>query len=219
MATISLALGVVFALWVGMGAVQQMQHKAALRLGGSEAVAAITKLGVERPSARDVVRYSFNVHAEIFTGNAIVPYQLYSTLAESGSLPIRYLPADPTVNHPAAWEWSGLLDLESFYSVLLLVTAAMLFQLPGRILLMRMERRVVAEGTPAVASITQCVPLYRAGGFQVKYEFHTEDGSVTKGSGWYGSSQESGANICVLYLPQNPQRNQPYPSRNYRVAR
>jgi hypothetical protein len=201
-----------------MDAVQQMQHKAALRLGGSDAVAAMTKLGVERPSARNIVRYSFNVHGEIFTGNAIVPNQLYSSLAQSGSIPIRYLPADPTVNHPAAWEWSALLNLESFYSVLLLVTAAMLFQLPGRMLLMRMERRVVAEGAPAVASITRCFPLYRAGGFQVEYEFRAEDGRVTKGSGWYESSQESCASICVLYLPQNPQRNQPYPSRNYRVA-
>jgi hypothetical protein len=201
-----------------MDAVQQMQHKVALRLGGSEAVAEVTKLGVERPSARTVVRYSFNVQGETFTGNAIVPSQLYPSVAQSDTIPIRYLPTQPMVNHPSAWAWTALLDLESFYSVLLLVAAGMLFQLPGRILLMRVERRVVAEGTPVVASITECVPLYRAGGFIVKYEFRTDSGTEMQGNGWYDSSQESGANICVLYLPQNPKQNQPYPSRNYCVA-
>jgi hypothetical protein len=129
------------------------------------------------------------------------------------SIPIRYLPADPTVNHPAGWEWTALLELNWIGASIIFVVAAIVL-----LLLLRMDRPLLAKGAPAVANVTQCSPNTMGNGFQVEYEFHAEDGRVTKGCGWYGSSQESGARICVLYLPQKPQRNLPYPSANYRVV-
>lgn len=210
--TILLALAVAVAIWVGMDTVQQMQHRAALRLGGSEAVATITWMGSSGRSATITVKYRFTVNGEIFTGKAVVPHQLYPSLLMSDSLPIRYLPADRTVNHPAAWEWSAFLVWDSFFALLMLVATAMML-----LLWLRIERRLVVEGVPAVGVITKCSPSTR-GGFFVKYEFHAEDGRVIKGNGWSESSQEGGASICILYLPQNLWRNKPYPSANYRVA-
>lgn len=82
---------------------------------------------------------------------------------------------------------------------------------------MRIDRRLVAEGAPAVAVIRDCSSGGR-GGFRVKYEFRTEDGRVMNGSGKSDSPQEIGASICVLYLLRDPKRNRPYQSLNYRVA-
>jgi hypothetical protein len=55
-------------------------------------------------------------------------------------------------------------------------------------------------------------------GWWVEYQFRTEDGRTVKGGGWPENRLEIGATICVLYLPQNPRLNQPYPMSYYRVA-
>jgi hypothetical protein len=80
-----------------------------------------------------------------------------------------------------------------------------------------MERQVVANGTSVNASITNCSANGK-GGFMVKYEFRAEDGSEIKGSGWSASDQDIGTKICVLYLPRNPKRNQPYPGQLVHVV-
>lgn len=211
-ATTLLVLGVAGAVWIGVDAVRQTQHKAALRQGGSEGVALITSRGREGRSATVTVRYDFNVNGEIFTGKADVPDQLNSSLQASGSLPILYLPADPTVNHPAAWEWSP--QWGSLFGPMIFAGAG-IFSLA----LVRTQRRLVVDGVPVVAVVTACSgPVGRSVWFGVKYEFRTEDGRVMEGSGRSENRQEVGTKICVLYLPQNPEKSLPYASANYRVA-
>jgi len=78
------------------------------------------------------------------------------------------------------------------------------------------DRRLVAEGTPAVAVITNCSAKGRW--FSAKYQFCTEDGKVTTGSSSYESRREIGANIWIIYLRENPEQNRAYPTLNYRVA-
>jgi hypothetical protein len=149
---------------------------------------------------------------EVLRGEAGVPDQLYLSLVKSKSLPILYLPADPTANHPAAWEWPALSDSGSFVAPFILaIPAVMLLQS------LRAGRRLVAVGLPVVGVVTRCSPE-RRGGFSVTYDFQSQDGGITKGSGWSRTRLEAGTNIWVLYLQRNPPRNEPYPSLNYVVV-
>lgn len=79
-------------------------------------------------------------------------------------------------------------------------------------------RQLIAEGTPVLAVVTKCSRSSSSGGFLVKYEFHVGDGKVIKGAGWCENRQETGSNIWIVYLPQNPQVSRPYPMLNFRVA-
>lgn len=206
--TILLSLAGVYVLWVGIDTAQQIQQRASLRRDGSEVTAEIEKLSSSRKPS---VSYTFTVNGATFTGEARVPDEKFGRLWGASSLPIRYLPADPTVNHPAAWEWSALTDLYLFF-------VPILFVVPGTAILLtkRMDRRLVAEGKPVAAAVTGCDRS--KSGFIVKYEFRVEDGTMAKGDCWSQNRQEIGASIWVLYLPQNPGRNLLYPSLNYLVV-
>jgi hypothetical protein len=211
-ASVFLALGTAGAIWGGKDSLQQAQDKTAIRLGGVNTDASITKLGSEGNSSTITARYSFTVNGENFTGHAVVPESLYSGLLTSASLPILYLPSNPSVNHPAAWEWSAGSVWDSMLVPVIFVTGSLM-----SLLLMRTQRTLVAKGIPVTAVTTAC-SRGRGGGFIVRYDFRTEDGGEFKGSGWCESPQVLGGKIPVLYLPHYPKRNQPYPLAYYRVA-
>lgn len=213
------------ALWGGVRAVQQTQHRAALRRDSSETVAEITRMWHGKTT--DVVHYAFTVNGTSFVGEAEVPGDLRYDLRRSRFLPIRYLAANPDVNHPAAWEWSlvfwrpqssDLVHIPYFSSELEWFLAPLLFGPLGVVFFMelRTDRKLLAEGAPAAGLVTKCTPGTR-GSYWMKYEFHTEDGRVAKGS-CGGSPAEVGTKIWVLYLPQDPRQNCRFPSENYRVV-
>lgn len=206
--TILLAFALAGTLWLGKNAVQQLQNWESLRRDGNEVVGKIT--GTEKGKS-PTVDYAFTVNGNSFTGKALATKQLLQSLQDSGPLPIRYVPANPAVNHPANWE-SAPLDSVWFVAPFPFVLFGIIF-----LISLRMERQLVADGVPLAGVITKCTYGNRSG-YIAKYEFRTEDGRVwTKRVGVPGPL-EIGANIWVLYLPQNPRRSQPYPSTNYRVA-
>jgi len=220
-----LALAVAAALWGGINAARQILHKAELRRGGSEAVGEVTR--TRRGKLSDTVYYVFAANGVSVTGKAEVPGTLRYSLRGSNSLPISYLPANPDVNHPAAWEWSliywlpqpsDLISLPDFSSELQWIFGSLIFGAPGLafFLGLRQERKLLAEGAPTTAVITKYSRETR-GGFLVEYEFRTEEGRVISGS-CSDSLKEVGARVCVLFLTRNPRRNMTYPSSNYRVV-
>ncbi|MGA9673189.1 MAG: hypothetical protein WBQ94_28580 [Terracidiphilus sp.] len=205
------ALFLAFGLAVGSGgwmdAIQGIPNKAALRQGSSETIGAFVKW---KPKSNTAV-YNFTVDGKTFMGQARVPVQLLYSVGHSVSLPIRYFPANPSVNHPADWEWSPDLDWEAlvFLFVPMVLPVYML-------LVMRLERRLLVEGTPAVAVVTKCTSVQ--GGIYLKYEFCAQDGRVINGNAEYRIRQEVGTRICILYLPETPRRNLPYPPLFHRTV-
>lgn len=201
--TILSAITVAMILWVGMNVVQLTRTRTALRHESNEVIGAVEEL------TRYRVHYSFAVNGKSFTGSAT---RRGSKLRESDPLSIRYLPSNPAVNHPAAWEEPIDLALFPFF-----VPAGLVLILMGLQLKMRFIRRLLAEGRPVVAVVTKRTRAGR-GQVVVEYEFRTEEGRVMTGS-WSDNPEEKiGASICVLYLPQNPRRNLIYPSSDYRVV-
>jgi hypothetical protein len=153
---------------------------------------------------------TFSVHGTAFSGRARMPDELIGTIRQSDRIFVRFLPADPAVNHPDAWEWSLLFDAETIY---VLVS----FSILGSIILaiLYAERRFVREGRPTVGTVTSCT--FRARLFRLEYDFSKEDGTSIKGRGESRIPREIGSSIYVLYLPQNPRRSRPYPTPNFRV--
>ena len=79
------------------------------------------------------------------------------------------------------------------------------------------QKRLMAEGIAVVGSITECG--YIRYGFYVNYDFRSEDGRSWHGSGRSNNRRNIGDGVLVLYLPQNPGQNQPWPSLDlYRVV-
>jgi len=209
-AVVMFALGIVLTLWIGVDRVQHLLHRAALRRDGRTTVGQIRRVWSSSRSMKTRVSYTFAVNGVLFVGDELVPHHLAVGLEDSDPLAIRYLPSNPAVNHPAAWEWS--VDSDTFV-VPILCTGLVLFLFTA----LHLERRLVVKGLPAVGEITKCAPAKR-GGFSVNFDFRTEDGSVTKGSGWSSGRREIGERVCVLYLPENPKRNLSYPALNYCVV-
>lgn len=199
-AAILLALAAAGAVWAGSVAVRQSQRNSALQANGREIEGAITRLDVSNSR----VSYTFSAAGAMHTGDARVPEELAHSLAGSKNLPILYLAANPAINRPAAWEPSSDSELVLLVApVIAAVLGLLLFILLG------IEHRMAAKGSPALAMVRQCTR--GKSGYLVKYEFRLGEETKIEGRGWCKSDQEYGNGIWVLYLPGKPRRNLPYP--------
>lgn len=194
--------------WLGKNAMQNFQNWEALRRDGSDTVGHVTRT---HKGKHFTVYYSFTVNGTTVRGNAPAPKQFEQILENSSPLTIRYLPANPSVNQPADWEY-GPSDSVWFILPLPILISGILF-----LISLRMERRLVAEGVPATAVITGS-DYHSRGGYTATYEFRTEDARVMSKRVGVPHRLEIGSNIWVLYLRQQPRRSQPYPSPYYRVV-
>ena len=191
-----------------MNALQKMQTKATLRNSGSDVIGK-----VERTRGY-YLDYSFAVDGRSFTGHAFMPDRIQASLKESDPISIRYLTSNPATNRPADWDESDPLVWLPFFLPIILGLISVIVMV-----FMRIDRRLVAEGTPAVAVVTKFTEHHgRSGGFTIKYEFRNEDGTVITGSSECDDRPETDGSICILYMPKNPRRNQAYSTLWYRVA-
>lgn len=206
-AAILLVLAVAGALWLSAHAERRNQRITELRHDGVQAAGTITSLQ-SSGSAGPTVNYTFTANGATFSGQASVPPELARAVSHAGSLPIRYLPADPAVNHPAAWVsspgWAWLV------APVISATLGLLLLLP-----LTVERRMAMEGAPVLAVVSKCAR--GRDGYVVNYEFRSPSETKIKGRGWCKGHQERGEGVWVLYLPKDPRRNLPYPLNYWRV--
>ena len=109
--TTMLLVGLVIGFAMGRNSLQAMQNREALRQTGSQVIGNNQVIGTidQLTSGRNShhVQYTFiAADGAVFTGTAPVPDNMWSGLQVNGPLSIQYLPADPSVNHPAGWEES-----------------------------------------------------------------------------------------------------------------
>lgn len=187
----------------------QVWQRSVLRTQGAETQAEITSLK-RAGRGPDVATYTFIANGMKISGLAEVPPQLMRSLRDTNSLAVRYLPSKPTINHPAGWEWS--LSSEWF---LMVVLTSLLLVCSVTISKVYANRKLLVWGTPAAGSVTGCSST--KGSYTIHYEFRTGAGGLVKGSGQSLGRREAGERIWILYLPQNPRRNGPYPFSDYCV--
>jgi hypothetical protein len=206
------ALALAGFIWFGLQAMHELAHRAALRQSSVETSGEITRLYHAGKSYDLWVQYTFPVDGTFYTGKDMVPDRLSSAFHEHHFLEIRYLPNNPAVNHPAEWEETTSSSFTPFILPALPALVAILL-----LIQFHPQRQLLAEGKFASAVVTKC--LRGRNCFELKYEFHTNDGVAAKGGSVSDTRLEPGAKVRILYLPQNPGRNHTYPLNYYTVAK
>jgi hypothetical protein len=150
------------------------------------------------------ISYTFDAGGQSVEGSSRVPREIWRSLKEGDRIPIRYLPTDPSNNHPAAWptnvtpEWVVIFVPVSFISV----TGLLAWML-------RKQWRLLAEGRPAPGVVTKSRQVKNQK--ILHYQFRTIDGAIHKGRSNARQLMRAGEPVCVLYDPENPRSSQVYP--------
>jgi hypothetical protein len=177
----------------------------ALRDRGSETPGQVTDVW----TARHRVYYSFSVDGTTFTGKSSdVPMDSSRSLHQGDSLLIRYIPANPNINHPAAWEGSP-------YSVLwaLLFLATPMFMSLMLVRRFPVQRRLAMTGI----AVRGCIAKTewngpRRGQRYANYTFRNlSTDEVEIGSCPNDNIYGTDSTCWVLYMPTNPRRSEIYP--------
>ena len=202
----AMLLGAV-AAGIGLGTVFRRQVKD-LRLLSEQGVntdAQITRLW--RSSGKDqqhLLSYRFTVEEREYVARKGVPSRIWQTLTVGSSLPVRFLPSDPKVNHPTEWSDTPMPNWVPY-----LVFGALIATAFGCTIPLRIQMRLLTEGRPAPGIVTG--QRRTKNGTVIRYEFKLLNGATAKGRGQSRRPPAIGAPICVLYDPENPRRNAPYP--------
>ncbi len=163
------------------------------------------------------INYTFTCNGESYRGEAKIPEErlaaIQATIQKSGTLSIRYLPDDPSVSHPADWRESGTRPWFLFVPILLAFVLLIAWTRE-----IRNDRRLALHGEIAIGTVMGCKYL-RNGHVSLKYEFRDGDDLATVGHGYYPTVQQKGAQISVLYIPEEPALNRPYPLLSFRATK
>jgi hypothetical protein len=215
-AAIIIAIALLYACFIAREAARQLQIRTALRSAGNETMGQIESVRNPYHALKEYVDYSFIADGKTYTGEAIVPHEDYQSISQASSLAIRYLPENPSVNHPVDWEWSPMTEWDAYFVVILIAGLGCILFIPPQ---MQFQRSLARKGAVAIGVVTKCSVSGKWGEYiTLRYEFRTQDGSAAQGRGSSQTRQEIGAKILILYLPQEPRRNVPYPLSSWRIA-
>ena len=151
-----------------------------------------------------LVSYRFTVQEREYVARKGVPPRIWQTLKAGSSLPVRFLPSDPKVNHPSEWSDTPMPSWLPY-----LLSGALVATAFGCTIPLRIQMRLLTEGRPAPGTVTG--HRRTKDGTILRYEFVLLNGATAKGRGQSRRPPAIGAPICVLYDPENPRRNAPYP--------
>ena len=180
---------------------RENSEQSALRQSGSQTLGQVT---IKR---RGLLSYTFDVDGTIYSGRASAPIDVWDSLHEGDSLSVRYLPATPAVNHPAAWEdstsstWWQLI----FPGFLAIMSAGFVWRFP-------LQYRVAVNGVPAWACIAEREWKGPSRGpHWENYTFRNAEDEVQFGRCPMDVTLRAGATVCVLFLPKKPIVSHVYP--------
>ncbi|MBZ5728724.1 MAG: DUF3592 domain-containing protein [Acidobacteriia bacterium] len=212
---VALLLGAIGAA-VGLGTLAGRQARVHRLLGeqGETADAVIAR--VWRSSGKDTthwVAYRFAFQDREYEGRSKVPLRIWRDLTVGGRLPVRFVPSDPAQSHPAGWPDT---PLPLWFPFVLAAVLALASAVPA--LALRWQARLLADGRAAPGVVTAHRRVKE--GTAIRYEFTLPSGGTEKGRG--GPRQHPpplGGAVCVLYDPERPRRNAPYPLSLVKLAR
>ena len=205
-AAVTLAIGAMaLGVFLGRKVRREAAERALLRDQGIAAEAVVTRVwrGGENNSEHRLT-YRFEYGGRTYSRSVGTPVGIWRALAPGADLPVRFVPSRPSMSHPVAWS-SKELPLWFPYLLAAMVTVpAFLLPIP-----VRREARLLAEGRPAPGRVIGFKKTDKS--VRVQYEFCLLNGSIAKGKVNRSKPPVEGAPLCVLYDPENPRRNAPYP--------
>ena len=131
-------------------------------------------------------------------------------LRDGSTVTVRYLPDDPRHLVVAGQRRKGRLPFALAYVASFILGAAALLCLAT----VRWQRFLLSEGRGARAVVTAERKHKSSHGTshrQITYEFPILAGTIATGTATADKSAEVGATISVVYDPERPKRNRPYP--------
>lgn len=161
-------------------------------------------IGGESPT--DHVSYRFEAGTTPVTGSTQVPSRIWRTLHVGDMLPVRYVPGDPSLNHPSGWPVNVTAEwLPFLMAAIVMGDAGLVFWILWR------QWHLLGEGRPAPGLVLKARRTGRR--VMVRYEFRALSGAVMKGRCSTNSTavQGEGSAVAILYDPENPKRNAVYP--------
>ncbi len=222
---IALALGA-FAAGVALylTAVRQAEHYKLIRQQSVVTEGRVTGWGKVRDGKR-VVSYSFPHDGREYTGRETLQSRSWRALPVGASLPVRYLPATPEQNWILGYEpsgvpfWvAGVAPISMWFVPLLIVRG------------LRKERKLLAEGRPALARVTGVKQIHahrgvhgipgtpQRGGYRINYEFRDLSGAVHAGRANMAQNvPPEGSPLVIVYDIDEPRRSAPYPFQCVRI--
>ena len=203
-AALFFSLGAAFAISVVRTVLHDASVRDALRERGNETVGQVTDVWTQRRR----VTYSFSIDGVTFTGKSYdVPGDTARSLHEGDTLQIRYIPANPNINHPAAWEDSP------YSSLWLLLLATPMFMSLMLVRRFPLQRRLAMEGIAVRGTIEKSEwngpnrgQRYATYTFRNASNDEVEIGTCP--SDYFYNKELA---VWVLYLPHNPRRSEVYP--------
>lgn len=211
------------AMGVGTGmyrtAVRQAGERRAMAVEGVDTSGVVTRLwrGTDKEK-QPWVSYRFAADGREFEGRVRISLSRWKSLQAGSPVPVRYLLSDPSRNF-AAGRPPGVLPLWAPFVV------AAAFCLLGVlcVVLIQIQRRLLMEGRVAPAVVTGHATHHTSHGGTFRsmtYMFPLLSGAAAKGkSNASGKLPVIGSVICVVYDPERPRRNQPYPLSLVRASR
>lgn len=187
----------------------------ALRNQGSETSGRVTVVSM----AHRRVYYSFSIDGTNFTGESNdVPVDGSMSLHVGDSLPIRYIAANPSINHAAAWEdspYSGL-GTSIFWAMPIFMGLMLVRRFP-------LQRRLAMNGIAARGCIAKTEWYGPSRGQRyANYTFRNlSTDEVEIGSCPDDNIYAADSDCWVLYMPAKPRQSEiyPFPIDFFRIKR
>ena len=198
--------GIVLGIKTGERFTSETENRRLLEEQGREAEGSIIRLWVTSDKNRThKVSYRFSTGQQVIDGQANAPRRIWEGLSEGSPLRIRYATSDPKINHPVGWDkdippqWIAWMLPVTFSAVTLFLIWSL-----------RRQKRLLEDGRAAPGVITKVRRV--KGGLRVRYDFLLQGGMKEQGSGMARRGRpEVGELVTVIYDPDEPKRNAPYP--------
>lgn len=156
--------------------------------------------------------YRYTAGERTYEQSSQVPLSIWRRLSVGTAYPVRYYPGRPELSHLAGLAPRPMPKWLPLPVACALALGGFLTTLP-----IRNQRRLLAMGRIARARVTEHGKRERTShgsdlGVRYSYEFHTLSGATARGQA--GPSKDApapGTFISVLYDPELPAKNAPYP--------
>jgi hypothetical protein len=153
--------------------------------------------------------FHFDVNGARVNGESRMQLSAWRELREGSTVRVRYLPENPHRFVADGARQSRLPFVLSYFISSILAGLGLLCAAA-----VRAQRRLLSEGRPARAVVTQVHKDQSSHGTShrsMAYEFPTLAGTTIKGKAAIGKPAEVGTTISIVYDPERPGRNRPYP--------
>jgi hypothetical protein len=221
LAVVSLVGAVVAGIGLGVVADRGAENVRLFREEGVDADAlVIRRWRIRGETGRTLVAYRFTVAGRAYEAESRIPRRIWQSLRVGSLLPVRYVRSNPDLNYPLGYGRRSTPLWLPYGVGAVLAVCGLLFPLP-----LLNQRRLLANGRVALAHVTSYgAELHGTHGVKLgkkfKYEFGLLSGATGKGeSGPSKNPPAIGGTIWVLYDPETPRKNAPYPLSLVKVRR